>query len=110
MSAGARDDAAAGGPAARGGISSGVDASLTRLLVTDDRLARATWSRLAEPADGTAIELVARHGAGPALEVVLTQARAGPREVQGPPARARPATGAGPGSPDGWPSGLPGGR
>ncbi len=41
--------------------------------MTDDRLARATWSRLAEPADRLAVELVARHGAGPALERVLLQ-------------------------------------
>jgi DNA processing protein len=50
--------------------------SLAALLVTDDRLARATWSRLAEPADQAAVDLVARYGAGPALEVVLGRADA----------------------------------
>jgi DNA processing protein len=50
--------------------------------MADDRLARATWSRLAEPGDPTAAELVARHGAGPALQVVIgsrEQAHAGLR-------------------------------
>jgi DNA processing protein len=41
------------------------------LVTGDDRLARATWSRLAEPADETANELIGRLGAGPALDLVL---------------------------------------
>jgi DNA processing protein len=45
----------------------GVDAIL-RLLVADDRLARATWSRLAEPGEATATDLVRDWGAGPALD------------------------------------------
>lgn len=39
-----------------------------RALAADDRLARATWSRLAEPGDLRALTLVGRLGAGPALE------------------------------------------
>ena len=59
-------------------------APCSRLLVDDDRLARATWSRLAEPADPRAAELVARLGAGPALErractAASDRARAVPR-------------------------------
>ncbi len=37
----------------------------------DDRIARAAWSRLAEPGDVAARRLVAEHGAGPALHRVL---------------------------------------
>jgi DNA processing protein len=46
--------------------------SLLRLLVEDDRLARAAWSRLAEPGEAGATSLVARWGAGPALEVLAS--------------------------------------
>jgi DNA processing protein len=46
--------------------------SVATLLVNDDRLARATWSRLAEPTDAVALELIGRLGAGAALDVVLT--------------------------------------
>ncbi|QJW37114.1 DNA-processing protein DprA [Cellulosimicrobium protaetiae] len=35
--------------------------------VTDDRLARAAWSRIAEPGDDVAVALVEQLGAGPAL-------------------------------------------
>jgi DNA processing protein len=41
---------------------------LLRLLVEDDRLARATWSRLAEPGDVRAAKLVAQWGPGAALD------------------------------------------
>ncbi len=50
--------------------------AVLRLLVDDDRLARATWSRLAEPADPLAAELITRHGAGPALDVVVNGGQA----------------------------------
>jgi DNA processing protein len=54
------------------GLALGPDHAATlRLLVSDDRLARATWSRLAEPGDPRAAQLVAEHGAGPALGVVV---------------------------------------
>jgi DNA processing protein len=45
--------------------------SVAALVTADDRLARATWSRLAEPGDGTASDLIGQLGAGPALDQVL---------------------------------------
>ena len=39
----------------------------------DDRLARAAWSRLAEPGDPVAARLVAGLGAGPALEALASR-------------------------------------
>ncbi|MDO5711295.1 MAG: DNA-processing protein DprA [Micrococcales bacterium] len=39
----------------------------------DERLARAAWSRLAEPGDPVAAKLVAGLGAGPALEALATR-------------------------------------
>jgi DNA processing protein len=48
------------------------EADLLRMLVEDDRLARAAWSRLAEPGEAEATALVARCGAGPALGVVAS--------------------------------------
>jgi DNA processing protein len=56
---------------AQGPTTGPVGAALLDLLVTDDRLARATWSRLAEPSDPNGVDLVARYGAGPALRVVV---------------------------------------
>lgn len=49
--------------------------SLPGLLrwAADERLARAAWSRLAEPGDQVAGELVASLGAGPALEALTTR-------------------------------------
>jgi len=44
-----------------------------RPALADDRLARAAWSRLAEPGDVAAASLVAEVGAVAALEVVLTR-------------------------------------
>ena len=43
-----------------------------RAALDDDRLARAAWSRLAEPGDGAAAALVAEVGAPLALEAVVT--------------------------------------
>ncbi|WP_432541275.1 DNA-processing protein DprA [Kineococcus sp. SYSU DK002] len=43
-----------------------------RAALDDDRLARAAWSRLAEPGDGAAARLVAEVGAPLALEAVVT--------------------------------------
>lgn len=46
-----------------------------RVLVADDRLARAAWSRLAEPGEVAATRLVAEFGAGPALEVLAASSK-----------------------------------
>ncbi|MFD0483315.1 DNA-processing protein DprA [Kineococcus sp. GCM10028916] len=46
--------------------------SVLRAALADERLARATWSRLAEPGDAAAAHLVAEVGAVTALEAVLT--------------------------------------
>lgn len=43
-----------------------------RAALEDERLARAAWSRLAEPGDGAAAALVAEVGAALALEAVVT--------------------------------------
>lgn len=51
--------------------------------VTDERLARAAWSRLAEPGDDVAVALVEQLGAGPALAWV--------HEAANDPAEARRA-------------------
>ena len=58
--------------------------SLLRASVDDDRLARATWSRLAEPGDVQAGRLVQRWGAGPALERVARGSDREPRGLPGP--------------------------
>jgi DNA processing protein len=50
---------------------SSVPGSVAALVTTDDRLARATWSRLAEPGDAIATDLIGALGAGPALDRVL---------------------------------------
>lgn len=55
----------------------------------DDRIARAAWSRLAEPADTVAGALVGALGAGPALEW-LAQAVAAPGEAARKLARLQP--------------------
>lgn len=47
----------------------------------DDRLARAVWSRLAEPGDGTAVQFVQEYGAAEALRVLI---EAGPRPRPAP--------------------------
>lgn len=49
--------------------------AVPRALVDDDRLARAAWSRLAEPSEPAAVALVAEWGAGPALEVVAASTK-----------------------------------
>ena len=53
----------AGGVDATGGRGSGAS--------DEERWARAAWSRLAEPGDERAVELIARHGAAGALALVL---------------------------------------
>jgi DNA processing protein len=67
--------------------------SVLRVLVTDDRLARAAWSRLAEPGEVAATDLVRKWGAGPALDrlVTSTEARLQPYRERFPALDPRPA-------------------
>jgi DNA processing protein len=53
-----------------GSLDSPACRQVLRELVADDRLARAAWSRLAEPGEDAATALVAEWGAGPAIDVL----------------------------------------
>lgn len=71
---------ASGSDASQGGSTGGVTHSQLSPLVSQDRFARAAWSRLAEPGDPTAARLVAEHGAVAALAVIASgQGAAGAR-------------------------------
>lgn len=77
-----REDARAGAgsasgraPTAGGRLSgAGPQRRLQARAIQDEALARATWSRLAEPADHAACALVGNLGAGPALAWLLDEA------------------------------------
>ena len=59
--------------------------------VHDEALARATWSRLVEPADAAAAALVGHLGAGPALEWLLSEGLTSEGEARTSPRPPLPA-------------------